>query len=87
MEVIIIKKWNNPELMVLGVENTRSDDWAEYKPPVHSGYCHATEGECKGYVNDHADDGAASGKTHRYTGVPCPEHGPGNEACCCFGLS
>lgn len=75
-----MKEWSKPQLFSLGVENT-FEDVEPYAPRIHNGYCHAEDWQCTGLVNDHSADGH---KGHTYTGEACPEHGPGNEACCCF---
>lgn len=86
-----MKKWNNPELLSLGVDMTMEDNFTTYAPPTHgttnNAYCHAghndENGLCNGTVNDHS---ASGNKNHLYTGIDCPDHGPGNEACCCYGI-
>lgn len=81
-----MKKWNNPELMILGVENTREelDDYSN----KHSGYCHATGNDpCDVLKQYHADDmsSATNEKTHWWTGNQCSEHNDkGNTSCCCL---
>lgn len=81
-----MKKWNNPELMVLGVENTRDDEWSEFGIGNHH-YCHRDDNnECENGDN-HKDDGASNPTEHVFTGSKCSVHGPGNSKCCCFGLS
>lgn len=79
-----MKKWNNPELMILGVENT-SDD-------TH--YCHK-EGVAGCTPNSKGDHRDPTGKDHFWSGNECNiDHkglgestSNGNSKCCCFGLS
>lgn len=80
-----MKKWNNPELLSLGVDMTMEEEKA---PKVHDGYCHKIGGACTGTVNDHSADGH---KGHTWSGNPCPDHqmqddgnGNGQPACCCY---
>ena len=92
-----MKKWNNPELMMLGVENTQEggcthSDVSLFNSDGDTGlnkghYCHQPFDPCPGGNNDHS---AAGNKNHVFTGKVCPEHNDaneGNEACCCYGLS
>ena len=82
-----MKKWNNPELMILGVEDTEDtcdgnhyviiDGIMQIDPNKHP--CHKTgNGEHGG--NDDVDV-PGLGKGHIAT--TCKAH----EYCCCYGLS
>ncbi len=86
---MIMKKWNNPKLMMLGVENTEDtcngdhyiiiDGIMPIDPSKH--LCHKTgNGEHGG--NDDIDV-PGQGKGHPFTGNICKDH----DDCCCFGLS
>lgn len=80
-----MKKWNNPELMILGVEKTQEDD-CTCEPTLfkvegkNQHYCHSD-----GKWHD-------QGCGHSHGGGACkdPAHGWSEShkaSCCCLGLS
>lgn len=40
-----MKKWENPELIILGVENTKTGDLEEYSPPWQDCTCYLSGDE------------------------------------------
>lgn len=70
-----MKKWNNPELFMMGIGNTNEDD-------LYGNHhtCHATSvTDCENGEN-HNDPT----KEHQFSGKYCAIHGPGNSKCCCL---
>lgn len=80
-----MKKWNNPELMILGVESTKQiecDFPTTYDPnsPIQHHYCHLNPSHNHSSSQHNGD--AATGRKH-WVSENCDEH----EYCCCHGLS
>ena len=92
-----MKKWNNPELLSLGVESTFTEWEAEpVKKPGEDHtdatyhYCHKLNVNLPTCQDDQSNHSASGNKEHTFTGVACGQHGNGNSACCCYkapGLS
>ena len=90
-----MKKWNNPELMILGVEDTEDtcdgnhyviiDGIMQIDSNKHP--CHKTgNGEHNNNGNHDGDGGnnvANPGQQGHVVSVGCPDH----KFCCCYALS
>lgn len=85
-----MKKWNKPELLTLGVENTFEDVQTMAKPnkPGHTDatyhYCHNLDVNLPTCQDEQKNHSASGNKEHTFTGVECGQHGNGNSACCCY---
>lgn len=87
MGVNNMKKWNNPELMVLGVENTE-DNCFDYAGAIASDndnnihFCHKLDEYHENHGNGNGDGHIRNGK------CPVENHphwqGPGGSNCCCL---